>query len=112
MTVCVRDRSCILWRPDAQNGRTLFAPTPSQILSVAGMAVDACVQAIPSIYGHVRVEHYAIMPNHIHLLLSFDNTRAGAVTDRPTADLSRIIKQFKGAVTKRTGGAPMAKGIL
>lgn len=111
VTVCVRDRSCIFWRPDAQNGRTMFAPTPVDALSDVGLMVDACVRSIPMVYAHIQAAHYAIMPNHVHLLLLFDDAFVGAVTDRPPTDLSRVIKQFKGAASKKAGTPLWQKGF-
>lgn len=41
------------------------------------------------------------MPNHVHLLLMIQPDGSGRTQFAPT--LSRVVKQFKGAVTKRIG---------
>ena len=49
-------------------------------------------------YEKVSVDKYVIMPNHIHLIIVMQN---GRTQFSPT--VSRIIKQFKGKVTKQVG---------
>ena len=49
-------------------------------------------------YENVSVDAYTIMPDHIHVLLSISN---GRTQFAPT--VSRMVKQFKGAVTKAIG---------
>ncbi len=106
VTICVDQRRCILWqnpvgahrvRPeDLQAGRCL---------SAAGIAVDLAIRQIPEHYQAVRVEKYVIMPNHVHLLLSFqhivDIQDGGRTLCAPT--LSRVIKHLKECVTKQLG---------
>ena len=46
------------------------------------------------VYPQVSVDQYCIMPDHIHMILSVSD-EAGA------PEVSRVIKQFKGALTKR-----------
>lgn len=53
-----------------------------------------------SCYG-IRVDKYCIMPDHIHIILVIDADAAGRTQFAPT--ISRVIKQFKGAITKQIG---------
>ena len=47
----------------------------------------------------IHVDHYVIMPNHVHLLLRItpDGRRVAAPT------VSSVVNQFKGAVSKAAG---------
>lgn len=69
-----------------------------------GEAVRCEIMHLDEIYEEVQVEHYCTMPNHVHLLLLIQPDGSGRTQFAPT--LSRVIKQFKGAVTKRVG-APL-----
>ena len=47
------------------------------------------------------IKKYVIMPNHIHLIIMISNVIDGRPEDAPT--VSRIMQQFKGAVSKKVG---------
>jgi len=55
-------------------------PPPPQhppALSEAGKIVEQCIFEIPTHYPHISVEKYAVMPNHVHLLLLVQNGQGG-----------------------------------
>ena len=62
-------------------------------------------------YPDVWIEQYVIMPNHLHLIVCIDHGLLGSWRSQiaPTemeskaATVSRMVKQFKGAVTKQFG---------
>ena len=66
-----------------------------------GCVVDSEIRKIDSIYPSVRVDKCAVMPDHIHLILSIATDADGRTQFAPT--ISRVIKQFKGSVTKQLG---------
>ena len=83
-------------------------PAPSPIhLSDIGQIVEQEIHIMATSYDRLTVEKYVIMPDHIHLLLliqTVDITHVGANCVRPPAPtVSRVVKQFKGAVTKKIG---------
>ena len=47
------------------------------------------------------MDKYCIMPDHLHFLLFIDCDEDGRTQFAPT--LSRVIKQFKGSITKQLG---------
>ena len=49
----------------------------------------------------MRVDKWVVMPNHIHLILVLGANADGRPQVAPT--VSRVMKQFKGAVSKRAG---------
>ena len=97
VTVCTRDRVHLFWDTHPV-GATCGRPT----LSALGKIVDGEIQHMSTVYPNVRVEKYAVMPNHIHLLICIsDGNGDGRPQVAPT--LSRIVQQFKGVTTKRCG---------
>ncbi len=111
ITICTFGREEMLWaqdvgaaisRPPASNQEhAVFHETPSAVpLSAIGQIVDCAVCEIPQHYHNVRLDHYAVMPNHIHLLLSIIPTD-GRLLAAPT--ISQIVGQFKRHVSKKAG---------
>ena len=97
ITICVRDHKCIFWRAV---GASIARPQKPP-LSKYGLIVDAAIHNIPVHYPAVSVDHYVVMPNHIHLLLQINTDANGRPMVAPT--ISTIVQQLKGAVTKQTG---------
>ncbi len=101
ITVCVKEKRPLLWRAGAGDSRP---QEKAQYLSEYGRLVETEIQKIETIYpGFVTLEKYVIMPNHIHMILLLSD--GCAVGGRPKAapTISRVLQQFKGAVSKRAG---------
>ena len=64
------------------------------ILTPIGQKTEEAIRRIPRLYPGATVEHYVIMPNHIHLLIGLEED----VEKGPS--LSHIINQMKGFVRK------------
>ncbi len=105
ITVCTKEKERIL--SHIAVGATIGRP-PIVRLTLIGRIVKEAVLKIPSIYPMVEVNHYVIMPNHIHLLLSIVGD-SGRPMVAPT--ISRIIQQMKGYVTKRVNRSIWQKGF-
>lgn len=95
VTICVKDRKCILWND------VVGAPIGRPQLSQIGKIIDNAIQNIPIIYVGVSIENYVIMPNHIHLIIMIKKIGDGRAMRAPT--ISAIINQMKGYVTKQIG---------
>ena len=97
ITICTLNKQNILWE---DNNWHPTRPNETPPLSPTGKLVDFAVRNISKIYDYVSVEKYAILPNHVHLLLviSIDDDKPVVPTS-----VSTIIKQFKGYVTKTSG---------
>lgn len=54
--------------------------------------------ALEKRYPFVKVDAYAIMPNHIHVLFAIENGTAGA-SPRPT--ISDVVSAYKSLTTRR-----------
>jgi len=98
ITICTKDRACIL--SSVVGDATLGVPQIK--LTNYGIIVDNLIKNIDHVYKNVSVSSYVIMPNHIQLLLMFnDGTPKGA---SPTISaLAEIINALKGLSTKRAG---------
>ena len=97
VTICTRDRQNTFWNVGASLGRPPEIP-----LSPTGVMIEKEIEGLPGIYKNVAVDKYVIMPNHIHMIIMINNVgNCGRPQDAPT--VSRIIQQFKGAVSKKAG---------
>lgn len=64
-----------------------------------GKIVEENINNIEAVYPCVKIINYIIMPNHIHIILLIDTN--GQTMFAPT--ITRVIKQFKGVVSKQVG---------
>lgn len=107
VTVCTHDRKHILGTinvsndaefPNAAVGADIIRPHVT--LTGIGKLVEKYILKINVVYPTVFVDKYVIMPNHIHLLLSIENTD-GRMVSAPT--ISTVVGQMKRAVSKEAG---------
>lgn len=97
ITICTKERQNYFW-----GNQCGFVDSLTNIkLSQYGKVVDTAIKKIPIIYPAASVEHYVIMPDHVHLLLLIQGDESGRPMVAPTID--RIIKQMKGYITKKIG---------
>ena len=94
ITICTAEKSKLLC--DIYVGANCVRPKTT--LSEIGKLVDENIVRLNGIYETVRVDKYVVMPNHVHLILVI---QSGRTQFAPT--ISRIIKQFKGKITKQIG---------
>jgi len=97
ITVCTANREKIFWS-DRRGELCSPANVP---LSDIGIIVHNEIKKLISVYDAVRVDKYCIMPDHIHFILSIDTDENGRTQFAPT--ISRVMKQFKGSITKQVG---------
>ena len=104
ITICTTERRKMLC--DISVGANCVRPKTT--FTEIGRIVDENIGKLNDIYETVRVDKYVIMPNHVHFILAIQN---GRTQFAPTEDtrtqfaptVSRIIKQFKGKITKEVG---------
>ena len=91
ITICTHGRQKILWDSNTFTevedvGASIARPQHPPALSEAGKIVEQCIFEIPTHYPHISVEKYAVMPNHVHLLLLVQNGQGGPYKkQRPAA---------------------------
>jgi len=109
ITVCTKNRENIFW---TDRRGELCSPacivdtgdqrSPLRVeLSDIGIIVDHEIKKLTCIYDAVRVDKYCIMPDHIHFIISINTDENGRTQFAPT--ISRVMKQFKGSITKQVG---------
>lgn len=97
ITICTKDKKCMFWDPV---GASIARPQTPR-LSNYGNIVDQAIREIPTHYPAITVDHFVVMPNHVHLLLQINTDHSGRPMVAPT--ISHVVQQLKGIVTKRIG---------
>ncbi len=96
ITICAKNRAH-LFGDIIVGGDAHIAPCTE--LSQYGMVVEKYINGIPGIHK------YAVMPNHIHMIIHIDSPGNGTMwASSPTAQpIPQIIRSFKTLVTKEIG---------
>ncbi len=98
VTFCTLNRQTILSEIEPPNDEIPYTHTK---LTGTGQIVERYILKIPDHYQDVTVDAYVIMPDHVHILLSF---LLGEKEDRiQHSKLSRIVHALKSLTTKETG---------
>ena len=97
ITICTANREKIFW---SDSRGELCSPVNAPLSNI-GEIVYHEIRKLNSVYDAVKVDKYCIMPDHVHLLVSINTDENGRTQFAPT--ISRVIKQFKGSLTKQIG---------
>ena len=106
ITVCIKDKREILGKIVGANSVRPH-DSPTFIPSDLGLLVIKETENLATIYPHVTLDCYVVMPNHVHLIIVIDSD--GRTEFAPT--VSRMIKQLKGVITKQIGFSPWQKSF-
>ena len=98
ITICTKNKENLLWK---NVGANCVRPLDQLPLSKIGIVIENEIYKLNTVYENIKVDKYQIMPNHIHLIIFIYEDSNGRTQFAPT--ISRIIKQFKGSITKQTG---------
>lgn len=79
-------------------------------LSQTGMLVMDELERWHQTYPAVSLHSYVIMPNHLHIMIVISADKNGRPQVAPTVE--RMVKQFKGAVTKKIGVSVWQKSYV
>lgn len=103
LTICTKDKKCVLGRIVGDGDPDV----PHTVLSEYGKITEKYIQSVKQAYKHISVMNYAIMPNHIHLIVmlySDDNIFRDSNTDRPSNDdIPVMISALKKLINKEIG---------
>ena len=69
-----------------------------EYLNNAGRIVERLIKESPERYPAVRIDNYAVMPNHVHMLMRISCDENGRPMVAPT--ISTVVQQFKGRAAK------------
>ena len=103
LTICTKERRCLLSRivgTDVPDG-------PQTELTKYGQIADKYINQLNCFYSKPSVEHYVIMPNHIHIMLWIKWGKNGpSRTPVPTVQNSipaQFVSTFKRFCNKEYG---------
>ena len=103
LTICTQNRRCML----SHIVGTGVLDCPCIELTSFGKIADKMIKKLNTFYENMSIEHYVIMPNHIHFLL-FVRESGQSGTPVPTKNetnsiVSRFISTFKRFCNKEYG---------
>lgn len=103
ITVCTKEKRCLFWTKHQFDfvGEDSILPPDVVCLTDYGCIVKNAIVDIEKHYADVKLLQYAIMPNHIHLLLSIPY-ESGRIISSPT-NIIKVIGQLKRTVSKQIG---------
>ena len=110
ITVCTKDGDPLFWNEDTEamirtcllSYQPVGANRIRSFLSEAGQIVDRAIQDISLRYQNVKVDHYVIMPNHIHILLRICETSERSVSDIIGQTKRRISKELSKSMWQKS----------
>lgn len=105
ITICTENRRNLFWK---DVGAIIDRPENAPLTSL-GRIVRQSVEDIPKHYPAISVDHYVIMPNHVHLLLQIHSDGDGRSMIAPT--ISTVVRLLKGTVSKQAGYPVWQKGF-
>lgn len=108
ITICTENRKNLFWNGDIDVANFRWSAVGANCvrprnlpLSDLGKIVESELEIWHNTYENVRLHSYAIMPNHLHIMVVINGTLDGRTQFAPT--VNRMVKQFKGAITKSIG---------
>lgn len=107
ITICTKNKENLLWK---NVGANYVRPLEQLPLSKIGIVIENEIYKLNTVYENIKVDKYQIMPNHIHLIIFIYEDSNGRTQFAPT--ISRIIKQFKGSITKQIGFSIWQKSFM
>ncbi len=105
ITICADKRKNLFW---TDTGTIIDCPENVPLTNL-GAIVRQSIEDIPIHYPVISVDHYVIMPNHVHLLLQIHSDSDGRSMIAPT--ISTVVRLMKGAVSKQAGFPIWQKGF-
>ena len=105
ITVCTENRRNLFWM---DVGAIIDRPENVPLTNL-GIIAQRSIEDIPKQYPAISVNHFVIMPNHIHLLLQINTDSNGRSMIAPT--ISTAVRLMKGAVSKQAGFPVWQKGF-
>ena len=117
ITICTADRKNIFWNGefDPQKfswltvGANCVRPNNLPLSDIGKIVLDELEKWHTS-YSAVSLCSYVIMPNHLHIVILISADKNGRTQFAPT--VVRMVKQFKGSVTKKTGYSFWQKSFM
>ena len=117
VTICTKNKKNYFWNgaldPQKFNwysvGANCVRPQNLPLSYSAKIVLDE-LERWNQTYPAVSLHSYVIMPNHLHIIVIISADEYGRPQVAPTVE--RMIKQFKGAVTKKIGDSIWQKSYI
>jgi REP element-mobilizing transposase RayT len=117
VTICTKNKNNYFWDEELDLQRFTWSCVgancvrPQNLpLSDIGKLVFDELECWNKTYNTVFLPSFVIMPNHIHIMLVISADENGRTQFAPT--LERMVKQFKGTVTKKIGESIWQKSFI
>ncbi len=103
ITLCTRNRECLFGNVIGEN----------VILNKLGQMVNRTWQWLGKQYGHVQLDVFIVMPNHLHGIIIINDRRGGSrsAPTKKTKPLGQLIGAFKTVSTKQINQIRRTPGI-
>ena len=98
LTLCTKEKRCILGQVQHAGSE---ADQPTILLSPLGILVKNQILTMMNLYRNISVDHFIVMPNHIHLLISIQTEKAE--TSPANAVIPMFISTLKRFSDKHAG---------
>ena len=86
---------------------------PQIRLTLAGTVVEKYIRNIDPVYsGAARVDEYAVMPDHVHLLIELCLQEDGSPRAATPTDIPRIVNTLKSLSSKSAGRQLWQRGYF
>ena len=117
VTVCTENRKNYFWNGSIEPqtfkwcsvGANCVRPQNLPLSDIGKLVLDE-LERWNQTYPAVSLYSYVIMPNHLHILAVIYADEYGRPQVAPTVE--RMVKQFKGVVTKRVGKPIWQKSFI
>lgn len=102
VTFCTKNRRCLLGETVGRDDHG----APALQLTGYGRIVEGYIRSIPAAYPNVTLSNYAVMPNHVHLLLLVSedgapgSSRPTDTATRPMPRATQLIPRIVAAVKR------------
>lgn len=117
VTICTENRRNYFWNRDLDPQKFIWRTVGANCvrplnlpLSDVGKIVLDELEIWNKTYPAVSLYSYVIMPNHLHIMVVICADEYGRPQVARTLD--RMVKQFKGAVTKKVGHSIWQKSFI
>jgi len=107
VTICARERECLFG--EVVNGE--------MVMNEAGARVQAVWDELPCHYPQVRLDAFAIMPNHVHGIVMLTTVGArfiapsSTIAPHPAPTVGEIVRGFKARCTRAINQMSNISGI-
>jgi REP element-mobilizing transposase RayT len=107
VTMCARERECLFG--EVVNGE--------MVMNEAGARVQVVWDELPHHYPHVRLDAFAIMPNHVHGIVMLTTVGArfiapsSTIAPNPVPTVGEIVRGFKARCTHAINQMSNISGI-